>query len=98
LTHIDWQQKKRKRFSFIVPDSDLIVAFYFVLLSGLLLEISFIAKSLTNSPLVISFRFWTGRFSELGEFAVTIIAYTYTKIKYNQICSDKLKISSDSKI
>lgn len=88
---------------FFIPPSFFKLAYSLVLISAIVLEISFLLKTLFPGPLTKEFRFWAGRYSEVGELGVAVTAFSYAAYKFNELtnsrenrcCPMKLQIKPD---
>jgi hypothetical protein len=83
---------------FFAPPAFFTLAFSLIIFSGIILEAAIVLKpvlkSMAYAKLARVFRFWAGRFSEIGEFGVAITAFSYTGMKYRWIRNMQKDLSS----
>lgn len=95
LSLIYLRQKKRSRLPkwvlFLSPPNFFTFGYGLVLFSGLFLEVAYILFSLpmTIGPISKNIRFWAGRYSEIGELCVAIVALSYAMYNFNKILLKK---------
>ena len=73
------------RFAFLSPPVFFTAAISLVLISGLGVEVAYLSQWLHPGQVTDDFRFWAGRFSEIGELGVAITAFSYAADKVNSL-------------
>lgn len=73
------------------PPTFFSTAFLLVLISGMTLEIAYLFIKVAPGDIANEVRYWAGRFSEIGEFGVSITAFSYASNKLNSLLSSPLK-------
>ncbi|MFC1864154.1 hypothetical protein ACFL1Z_09420 [Thermodesulfobacteriota bacterium] len=74
-----------ERFLFFSPPDFFRLAFSLILISGIALELAYIYLSLSAESMTKVFRFWAGRYSEIGELGVSITAFSYAAYEFNSL-------------
>ncbi|MBM9521215.1 hypothetical protein JWG39_15450 [Desulforhopalus vacuolatus] len=84
LIHLKTHNHKiHNQFVFFYPPASFKLAFYFIIISGVALEVAYISLSTFPGATVKLLRFWAGRYSEIGELGVSITAFSYAEHKFN---------------
>lgn len=74
----------RKDLSFFSPPPYFLYTLALILFSGLFRELTLSGASPFDTTFS-SYRFWAGRFTEIAEFGVAMIAFAYTGSKYHAL-------------